>query len=156
MTTNVFTGARAIFRIGGQKMAFASGVEGSEEIQYEPIDVMDNLEVQEHVPTGYRVTFTAAFFRTIRGTAGAKQPKEGVHGSVKEMGLFPKAAADLLNILQNGTLTCTIEDRMTKKIIMQLEECKMASHNFSVTARGVVSTNSTWVAIRQKDESEIG
>lgn len=154
MSTNTFAGARAIFRVNGDKIAFASNVDGSEEIQYEPVDVLDNLEVQEHVPVGYRVTFTCGLFRTIRGNVGARPPKEGVHGSVKEMGLFPKAGQDLLNVLTNGTLTCTIEDRLTKKTIMQLEECKMQSHNFSVTARGIVSTNCSWVAIRMKDESE--
>lgn len=154
MSTNTFTGARAIFRIDGNKIAFAANVDGSEEIQYEPIDVLDNLEVQEHVPVAYRVNFTCGIFRTITGTAGARAPKEGAHGSVKQMGLFPKAGADVLNVLTSGVLTCTIEDRLTKKIIMQLEECKMASHNFNVTSRGVTSTNCQWVAIRMKDETE--
>lgn len=154
MSTNTFSGARAIFRVNGEKIAFAANVDGSEEIQYDPVDVLDNLEVQEHVPVGYRVTFTCGVFRTIRNTLGARGPREGVHGSVKEMGLFPKAGSDLLSVLTSGVLTCTIEDRLTKKIIMQLEECKMQSHNFSVTARGIVSTNCSWVAIRMKDESE--
>lgn len=155
MTTNTFTGARAIFRIEGQKIAFASGVDGTEEVMYEPVEVLDNLEVQEHVPVGYRVSFTCALFRTITGTPNAKQPKVGIFGSVKQMGLFPKAAADLINILTSGVLTCTIEDRMTKKTVMQVEECKAASHNFSITARGVVGQNMSWVAIRMKDESEV-
>ena len=164
MSTNTFSGARAIFRIGGQKVAFAANVEGSEEIQYEPVDVLDNLEVQEHVPVGYRVTFSCGLFRTVRGTPAGpgigdtaglpRQPTNGVHGSVKEMGFFPKTGQNITTVLTSGVLTCTIEDRLSKKIIMQLEECKMSSHNFSVTARGIVSTNCQWVAIRMKDESE--
>jgi hypothetical protein len=154
MSTNTFSGARAIFRIDGQKIAFAANVDGEEEIGYETVDVLDNLEVEEHVPTAYRVSFSCGIFRTIRGTPTARTPREGTFGSVKEMGLFPKAGQDLLNVLTSGTLTCTIEDRLTKKIIMQLEECKMASNNFSVTSRGIVSTNCRWVAKRMKDESE--
>lgn len=154
MSTNTFSGARAIFRVNGDKIAFAGNVDGTEEITYEPVDVLDNLEIQEHVPVAYRVTFTCGIFRTVKGTQGARAPREGVHGSVKEMALFPKAGADLLNILTSGVVTCTIEDRLTKKIVMQLEDCKMQSHNFSITARGIVSTNCSWVAIRMKDESE--
>lgn len=164
MSTNTFSGARAIFRIGGQKVAYAANVEGSEEIQYEEVDVMDNLEVQEFVPVGYRVSFSCGIFRTVRGTPAGpgigdlsglpRQPREGVHGSVKEMGFFPKAASDLVSILTSGVLTCTIEDRLTKKVIMQAEECKMATNNFSVTARGIVSVNCQWKAIRMRDESE--
>jgi hypothetical protein len=169
MSTNTFSGARAIFRVAGQKVAFAANVEGSEEIQYEPVDVLDNLEVQEFVPVGYRITFSCGIFRTIRGTptqtpgAGPsigdltglpRQPREGVHGSVKEMGFFPKAASDLLSLLTTGVLTCVIEDRLTKKVVMQVEECKMTSHNFSVTSRGIVSENCQWVGIRMRDESE--
>jgi hypothetical protein len=156
MSHNTFSGARAIFRIDGVKIAFAANVEGDEETPFEPVDVLDNLEVEEHVPTAYRVSFSCGIFRTIRGTAGARAPKEGTFGSVKEMGLFPKAGQDVLNVLRAGTLTCTIEDRLTGKIVMQLEECKMTSNNFSVTARGIVSTNCRWVAKRMKDESETG
>lgn len=153
--TNTFSGARAIFRVDSNKIAFASGCSGGEEIQFEPVDVLDNLEPQEHVPVGYRVNFSAEVFRTIKGVNGAIVPKEGIHGSVKEMGIFPKAGADPLNILNSGEMTSTITDRLTQKTIMQVERVKAATHNFNVTARGIVGQNVTFVAIRMKDESEV-
>lgn len=153
MSTNVFSGARAIFRIDGTKMAFASGCDGSEEIMYEPVDVLDNLEVQEYVPVGYRVTFTCQIFRTIRGNPYASPPQDGNYGSLKEQGLFPKAGSDLFSVLTKGTMTCTIHDRITKKPIMQLEGVKCASYNWNVTARGIVGQNLTFNAIRMKDET---
>ena len=157
MATNVFSGARAVFYIDGNKVAFAANVDGSEEIQYEPVDVLDNLEVQEHVPVGYRVSFSCGIFRTVRSTPGAVGPKTGIHGSVKEMGFFPKAGQDLLNILTAGVMTAKIIDKseLTGKVLMQLEGVKMSSHNFNVTARGIVSVNCQFVAIRMKDESEV-
>lgn len=154
MSTNVFSGARAIFRINNEKVAFASGCDGSEEVMYEPVDVMDNLEVQEYVPVGYRVSFSCAIFRTVKGTTNARPPKEGMYGSPKAMGIFP-SITDPKAILTKGTLTCEIQDTITKQTIMQLEEVKCASNNWSVTARGIVGTNLTFNAIRMKDETEV-
>lgn len=153
MSTNVFSGARAIFRLGGQKVAFASGCDGSEEIMYEPVDVLDNLEVQEFVPVGYRVTFTCAIFRTVKGVEGAKAPKEGMYGSMKEMGIFP-SILDLKNILLKGSMTASIIDKLTNKVVAQVEEVKCASYNWTISARGIVGQNVTFNCIRIKDESE--
>lgn len=153
--TNTFSGARAIFRINGDKIAFASGVNGGEEIAYEPVDVLDNLEVQEFVPTGYRVNFSCEIFRTVKNTPNALPPREGVQGSVKEMSIFPQAGLDVLKVLSAGLLTCTITDRLTQKTVAQVEECKATSYNWSITARGIVGQNVSFVAVRIKDESEV-
>lgn len=155
MSTNVFSGARAIFRLNGQKVAFASGCDGSEEIMYEPVDVLDNLEVQEFVPVGYRVTFTCAIFRTIKGVDNAKAPREGMYGSMKEMGIFP-SILDLQNVLTKGTMTAVLIDRLTHKTVAQVEEVKCASYNWTISARGIVGQNVTFNAIRIKDETEAG
>ena len=158
MSTNVFSGARAIFRIGGQKVAYASGCDGSEEVMHEPADVMDNLEVQEYVPVGYRVTFNCAIFRTVPGTPGARVPSntsdpgQGMYGSPKAMGVFPGINRPE-DILLKAPLHCTIEDRLTHKVIMDLMEVKCANNNWSVTARGLVGTNLAFNAIRMHDES---
>lgn len=154
MSTNVLSGARAIFKIGSNKVAFASNVDVSEEVMYEPVDVMDNIEVQEHVPVGYRVTFTCGIFRTVRGTPNATEPKQsddvrqGMHGSLRQMGIFPQ----IKDILTSGVLNCTITDRLTNKTIMTLQEAKSASTNYSITARGIVAQNLSFVGIRIADE----
>lgn len=156
MSTNVFSGARAIFKIDNKKIAFGFQLEPSEEVMYEAVDVLDNIETQEHVPVGYRVGFTCGIFRTIRGVTGATEPKpiaeprQGVHGSIKEMGIFPSTQ----NILTSGVLTCTLTDRLTGKTLMSLQEAKCSNNNYSVTARGITGQNLSFVAIRIKDESE--
>lgn len=156
MSTNVFSGARAVFKVGAQKVAFASGCDGTEEVMYEAVDVLDNLEVAEYVPVGYRVTFNAAIFRTVKGVSGAKTVPDGQRwGSVKEMGLMPKNGIDLKNIMTSGAMTATVEDSLTKKIVSQIEEVKCATNNWSITARGIVGQNLTFNAIRAKDESEL-
>lgn len=141
----VFTGARARFMLKGKKVGYATNVAGSEEITYEPVEVLDNIQVEEHVPTGYRVTFTASLVRIIGET-------------VKSLGFWPTQGTSpeehLQNILNQGELVAVIEDNKTGNKMMTLEQVKLASHNFTVNSRGIVGQDLTFVAIRMKDESE--
>ena len=71
----IITGARARFSIEGVKVGFATDVNLGEEIQYEEANVLDNIEVEEYVPVGYRVTFTARKFRIVGETLKSRAPK---------------------------------------------------------------------------------
>jgi hypothetical protein len=141
----VFTGARARFLLKGKKVGYATNVAGSEEIQWDPIEVLDNIQVEEFVPTAYRVTFTASLVRIIGET-------------VKSLGFWPQQGTSpeehLENILLQGELVAVIEDNKTGRAMMTLEQVKLASHNFTINARGIVGQDLTFVAIRMKDESE--
>ena len=141
-----FTGARARFSINGTKVGFAVNVAGSEEIQYDPVEVLDNIEVEEFVPVAYRVNLTASLIRIIGET-------------IKSQGYFPQAgtspAEHLQNILLQQDMVCTIEDNKTGKTMMTLEQVKISSRNFTVNARGIVGKDVTFVAVRMKDESEV-
>lgn len=142
----LFTGARARFSINGKKVGYARNVAVTEEVEYFPAEVLDNIEVEEHVPVAYRVTFTASQFRIIGET-------------LKSLGYFPGVGANtdehLTNILTSGDLVGTVEDSKTGKIFATLEQVKVSSHNWTIDARGVVGEDMTFVAIRLKDESEI-
>jgi hypothetical protein len=137
MATNVFSGARARFKIDGQVVGFAGGVSGSESVDYEPVDVLDLLEVREFVPVAYRATLSAQIFRVIGQ-------------SLKALGIFPVEEA----ILTTGDLTCTVEDRLTGNTMAQFEGCKAQEHSFDISARGIVSENVNFVTIRLRDEFE--
>ena len=137
MASNVFSGARARFKIDGNIVGFAGGVNGSESIDYEPVDVLDLLEVREFVPVAYRATLSAQIFRVIGQ-------------SVKALGIFPTEE----NILTSGDLTCAVEDVLTGNTMAQFEACKAQEHSFDITARGIVSENVTFVTIRLRDEFE--
>jgi hypothetical protein len=142
----LFTGARARFSINGIRVGYARNVAVTEEIQYDPVEVLDNIEVEEYVPVAYRVTFTASQFRIIGET-------------LKSQGFFPPNGANkdehLENILVSGDLNATVEDTRTGRIFSTLEQVKVASHNWTIDARGVVGEDMTFVATRVKDESEI-
>lgn len=142
----LFTGARALFSINGVKVGYARNVTVGETIAYEPVDVLDNIETEEFVPTGYSVRFSAGMFRIVGET-------------LKTRGWFPSVgnntAEHLENILLTGDLTATIEDTRTNNIIATVEQVKVASHNYSIDPRGIVGTDVEFVAIRVRDESEI-
>ncbi len=138
MAANVFSGARARFKIDGNPVGFAAGVSGSEAIDYEPIDVLNLLEVREFVPVAYRVTLSAQIFRVIGK-------------SLKALGIFPV----LENILTTGDLTCDVEDRLTGETMGQFQSCKAQEHTFDITARGIVSENVTFVTIKLRNEFEL-
>jgi hypothetical protein len=80
--------------------------------------------------------------------------------TLKSNGLFPPTGIDpathLLNILLAGEMNAMIEDTKTGKIIANYEQVKIATKNWTVDARGVVGEDAEFVAIVQKDESEIG
>jgi len=141
----VFTGCRARFMLNGKKVGYATNVSGSEEITYDPIEVLDNIQVEEFVPTSYRCTFSASMVRIVGE-------------SVKSAGWFPSLGTSpeehLQNILLNGELSATIQDtKKPPKTIMTVEQIKLASYNFTVNARGIVGTDMTFVCIRIRDES---
>lgn len=142
----LFTGARARLLIDGVKVGYARNVSGSEEIQYQEAEVLDNIQVEEHVPVGYRVSLQCSYFRIVGET-------------LKSRGWFPNLGANaeehLKNILTNGDLTATIEDSQTGKIVATYEQVKIASRNFSIDARGIVGEDCSFVCIRSKDESEV-
>lgn len=142
----IFTGARARFSINGIKVGYARNVAIGENVDYQPVDVLDNVETEEFAPVGYSVTFTASHFRIVGET-------------IKQLNFFPKVGANteehLQNILITGDLTATIEDTKTGKIVATVEQVKVASHNWTVDARGIVGEDMTFVAIRVRDESEI-
>lgn len=142
----VLSGARARFLINGTKVGYARNVSVGEQIEFQPLELIDNIEVEEHVPTAYRVTFSAGMVRIVGET-------------VKSLGWFPQVGANteehLENILTSGDLTANIEDTKTGRLVATLEQVKMASRNMTIDARGIVGTDVEFVAIRMKDESEV-
>jgi hypothetical protein len=135
----VFSGPRARFKLEGKTIGYAGGVSGEESIDYEPVDVIDLLEVKEHVPVAYRATLNAQVFRIIGN-------------SLKAQGIFPTPS----KIINSSSMTAAIEDaEITGNTIALFTGVRTAGHTFDITARGLVSENVTFVAIRVADESEV-
>lgn len=73
-----------------------------------------------------------------------------VGASLKAQGIFPTEE----NILTTGDLTCTVEDKLTGMTTHQFEGVKTQEQASDITARGISSINTTFVAIRLRDEFE--
>lgn len=142
----LYTGARARFSVKGKIIGYATDVNGSESIVYQKVEVLDNIEAEEFVPVGYDVTLSARMLRLVGST-------------LKSNGLFPNTGVDtathLENILISGEMDAQLEDTKSGKIISQITQVKIATRNFTVTARGLVGEDVDFVAIRMFDESEV-
>jgi len=140
-TPQVFSGPRALFKIGSTPVAYAQNVNGEETIQYEPVDCLDLLEVKEHVPVAYRCSLNAQVFRVIGQ-------------SVKALGIFPK----LQDVITSSSLTATIMDQKPveggARSVAFFTGVRASGHTWDTNARGLVSDNITFVAIRVEDETE--
>ncbi len=137
----VLSGARARFMIDGIKVMYTTSVNYSEQIEYQPIEVLDQLEVAEHVATAYRVSLSAQMVRVITNSI---KLRDGVS-------IMPR----LESILDAGDLTATIEDRVTGRILANIERVKCSDYRANIGARGIVLTDCEFVAIRIRDESEL-
>lgn len=135
--SQTFSGARAIFFVGSQEVAFAGGMSGEETIDYEPVDVLNLLEVREHVPVAYRVTLNAQIFRTVGD-------------SLKKQGIMPVEE----EIITVDDFTVSVQDVVTKHTMALFQNVRCSGHTFDITARGIVQSNVTFVAIRVRDEYE--
>lgn len=141
----IATGARVRFSLDGVKVGYATGVNVEQQIDYEPIIVLDNIQVEQHEPVGYTVSMSARRVRIIGDT-------------LKSRGWFPKQGQSssefLLNILNTGAMTATIEDRKTGEVIAQVEQVRISRQSMNVDARGLTGEDVSMVAIRVRDESE--
>ena len=134
--STVMTGAKAIFRLGGIQVAYASSVTYNENIQLEEVNVLDQLAVVEHAEVGYRVDLSCQSFRVA-------------NQSVKQLGLMPK----LNQILTQGELTAEVIDRTTGAVLLLMEGVKLESRQTSLDARGIMTESWTFKGRKSSDEA---
>lgn len=63
MAGKIITGARVRFELAGNVIGFATEVSIEEVVEHQPVEVLDRIEVSEHVPVAYRVSATATLVR---------------------------------------------------------------------------------------------
>lgn len=134
--STVFTGARAVFRLNGTKVAYASSVDYNENIQLEEVNVLDSLVTSEYAEVGYRCELSCRAFRIA-------------NSSVKQLGIMSK----LGDILTQGSITAEIIDRNTGAVILFMEGVKLESRQTTIDARGVAQETWSFKGIKATDES---
>lgn len=142
----VLTGARVHLMVNNKPVGYATIASYAETISYDAVAVLDQLEIAEHVPVAYDVSFSASH------VAIAKK-------SLKELGLMPQWPAGkgsdelLLRILTLGEMTAAIVDQQESTIVT-LEGVRVTSHNLTFAARSIVGEDVAFVAIRAIDAVE--
>ncbi len=132
------TGARIVFRVNGQKVAFANSLNYTVAHAHQPVDVLDQLEPAEYAETGYTVNFSATQFRVSNQSAMA-------------LGLRPR----LQDILTQPDLTAELVDRITGATLMLIQRVKCTQEDFNVDARSLGQTTLSFVGIKQDDEGSL-
>ncbi len=119
--SQVLSGSKASVKLNGVKVAFASGVNITQENTLTPIDVLDDLRVAEHAETAHVVSFSVNLFK-IDGNAAS------------EFGLDP---ADINELLTQGELTFEVFNRISGNVEYEMSGVKFEGGTGSVDARGV-------------------
>jgi len=130
------SGARVVFRINGQKVAFANAINYTVAHAHQPVDVLDQLEPAEYAETGYTVNFSATMFRVANQSAIS-------------LGLRPK----LQDILTQPELTAELIDRVNGATLMLIERVKCTQEDMNIDARALGQMTLAFVGIKQSDEA---
>jgi hypothetical protein len=136
--TQTSTGARVVFRVEGQKIAFANALNYTVTHAHQPIQVLDQLEPKEHAEVSYEVNFSATMFRVSNKSA-------------MSLGIRPR----LEDILIQPELTAELIDRITGATLMLIQRVKCTEESFSTAAGDVGTTTLSFVGIRQDDEGSL-
>lgn len=141
----LFTGARGRLLARGQRVGWATGCSGSRSYTKEPVEVLDNLEVEEHATTGYRVSLRMSIVGIVTK-------------SLVDSGLLPNVGQSSQEHLKNAIalepFTVQIEDNQTGKVQYEITDVEIDTENFDLRARSVMMTDVSAVGIRMMDSAE--
>lgn len=137
MSSNTITGARAIFIVNGNKVAYTNSLNYNISQNLTPIDVLDQLVPAEFAETGYAVDCQCSSFRVY-------------NSSPMQLGI----QARLEDLLNQGELTIEVHDRQNPGApALLIERCKMSGRSGSFDARGVWQEQWSFVGIKFSDET---
>ncbi len=139
--TATFAGVRARFTVNADPVAYCGQVSGNETFTYEPVNVLDLVEVKEYCVTGYTATMNAQMFRIV----GDSLRGRGIYYSPQ-------------TILTQQALDASVQDRLGSggagTTAYQFVELKPQEKSWETGARSIVSENVSFNCIRIMDETQ--
>ena len=138
MAGKVITGARVRFELAVGVIGFATEVSIEEVVEHQPVEVLDRIEVSEHVPVAYRVSATASMVRIL----GVTPRSQGFGFSLEE--------------LRAGGVEVTgvVIDSVTNRSIGKLTRVKPEGRTWRIGARTISMDDVRFNAILFQDESQ--
>ncbi len=137
--SQTFTGARAVFKIQGTQIAYASNCSYTINHQVQAIETLEKLNPIEHAEVGYDVSFSCNSFRVANNSA-------------VNLGIQPV----LESILTQPELTVELIDKISTATMLRIVGVKMTSRSGSVDARGVATESWSFVGLKASDEASAG
>jgi hypothetical protein len=136
MPTQTVSGARVVFKLNGNKVAFATNCNYTIVHEHLPVNVLDQLEPVEYSETGYTVAFSAGGFRV----PGYSPLTKGYMPKLQEILQQPELTAE---ILTNSDPSTTV---------IRIERVKPVERAGSIAARDLATESINFVGIRATDE----
>lgn len=162
--STVFSGARAILKIGTGNVGYVMNCAGTTGINYQPLNVLGHLETVEHVPVAYTVEMTASMARVANVTrlnTGTSTDfpgrKDSIDGSANSPQIMPSfgISGDGQGILTSGELQGDVFDRVTGgEALYTIKGLKCSQKSWEIAAGSMVAENCTFVARIQGERGD--
>jgi len=137
----IMTGARAIFRINGKIVAFATNVGYRIAVPHGAVNVLGRYSVARHEPLGLDVTLTAGTMRfTGKGGTGNSPAAPGI-------AIFPRVQ----DIINKEELSIEVIDRATDEVVVLVSRARMTERSGTMGARDMLSEAWNFVGIIAED-----
>ena len=151
--SQIFTGARALIKINGVVVGFASGIDVNVDNTLTDVDVMGQLSSGDLAETGHKCDFTVNYFKQAGAADKADALESTNQGSLID--IFSAAnitgvdtshtndktkgvvAAELSSMRSQKYFDCEIIDDITNLPVFLMINCKFAGGTGRVDARGI-------------------
>lgn len=144
-TPKIMTGARAVFKIGNEVVAFATNVGYRIAIPHAPINVLGRYSAARHEPLGYDVTVNCGVLRFAAEGAKGNAPD-------RDSGSIQPRVQDIIN---KEDITIEIKDRKTDQTILLVGRARLTDRGGNMGARDLLTENWTFVGIvGENDDAE--
>lgn len=136
--SDVMTGARTRLQINSKTVAVVTGMSIEEDVEHQPLEVIDEIHVHEWVPVAYRVRGSASRARLYKNTP-------------TQYGI----GWDLEKLKAGGTpATGIVIDSVTGKSVGKINQFKMEGRVQRTDARAITMEEIRWNATLFQDEEQ--
>lgn len=133
---DIISGGRAILKVDNTPIGYAGGVNGGQDIAYQPVDALGDLYVKEQVPVGITIRFSANFVRVLNQRyAEVMRVSNDTNNNGQKY------------LEQNG-INAIVEDRISSGgRFISASGLKMQTRNFNLGARALFAEDVSFVGI---------
>ena len=136
MAATVVSGARAILKIGDEEIGYATGVQASEQIDYQPVEQLGEVDVVTYEPTARRITMSCSLLRILDATQLTNLFPASGQGTTASVLDFSELTAEVIDNHGNG------------QTLYKFEGVKPTSRNFTLDRGGIMMVNANFVCTR--------